>query len=314
MDLPRTDTLLAPVHALGVLAQTGSYTQAAKRLGLSKAAVSQRITELEKAVGVPLVRRTTRSVHLTEAGLRLVERTGDAWSRIEDALNVAHDLAAAPRGLVRVTAPVALGRQHLAPLLPAFLQQWPEIRVELELSDTLLNLTQAGFDLAVRHTSHPPDNLVAWRLCASRTLLVAGRGHLERHGAPEHPSELAAHPCLTYLRPGPAVWRFEETHPAGGREPERVEVAVRGALRANNSEVLREATLAGLGLALLPDFSAGAALAAGRLHALLPGWRPLGFFGEAIYAMRPWSAQVPKAVQALVAHLQAHLGQGLAGG
>jgi DNA-binding transcriptional LysR family regulator len=314
MKAASTAPLWPHVHALGVIAQSGSYTLAAQRLGLSKAAVSQRIAELERAVGVPLLARTTRSVRLTEAGRQLVEETGASYAQIEQSLAGVRDLAARPQGLVRLTAPVALGRQHVAPRLEGFLAAWPGIRVELELSDRLVNLAHEGFDLAVRHTSTPPDNHVAWRLCGSRTLLVATPGYLRRRGTPAAPAELAAHDCLPYLRPGPAVWPFEQTVAARGagpeREPERISVTVGGPLRANNSEVLRAAVLAGLGIGLLPDFSAAAALKAGRLRELLPGWRPVGFFGDAVYALRPWSPRVPRAVRALVDHLRTALGGG----
>ena len=297
------------LHALGQIAQSGSFTLAAQRLGLSKAAVSQRIAELERAVGVPLLARTTRSVRLTEAGKRLVDETTASFASIEQSLANVRDLATRPQGLVRLTAPVALGRQHVAPQLQGFLAAWPGIRIELELSDRLVNLAHEGFDLAVRHTSRPPDSHVAWRLCASRTLLVATPSYLRRHGTPAAPAELAAHDCLPYLRPGPAVWPFEQVT-AHGAEPARVSVTVGGPLRANNSEVLREAVLAGLGIGLLPDFSAAAALKSGRLRELLPGWRPVGFFGDAVYLLRPWSPQVPRAVRALVDHLRAELGGG----
>lgn len=297
------------VHALAAVAQLGSFTRAAERLGLSKAAVSQRIAELERKLGVPLLQRTTRSVRLTEAGKQLVEQTAESFAQIEQSLHGVRDLAQQPRGLVRLTAPVALGRQHVAPVLEHFLRAWPGIRVELDLSDRLLNLAHEGFDLAVRHTSAPPDNHVAWKLCGSRTLLVAAPAYLRRRGTPEHPAELAAHDCLPYLRPGPAVWSFEQ--PARGRaEPQRARVTVNGPLRANNSEVLRDAVLAGLGLGLLPDFSAASALAAGRLREAMPSWRPVGFFGDAIYALRPWSPQVPRAVRALVEHLREALAAG----
>lgn len=301
------------VHALGVIAQCGSFTLAAQRLGLSKAAVSQRIAELERAVGVPLLQRTTRSVRPTEAGKRLVDETAASFSQIEQSLLGVRDLASQPQGLVRVTAPVALGRQHVVPQLEGFLRAWPDIRVELDLSDRLVNLAHEGFDLAVRHTSAPPDSHVAWKLCPSRTLLLAAPAYLRRRGTPAHPDELAAHDCLPYLRGGPSVWAFEKT-PAkagrGGGEPERVRVTVTGPLRANNSEVLRDAVLAGLGLAQVPDFSAAAALKAGRLREVLPDWRPVGFFGDAVYALRPFSPQVPRAVRALVEHLRDALARG----
>lgn len=305
--------LAAPVfsdlHLLTVLAQTRSYTQAARRLGISKASVSMRIAELERAAGVPLVRRTTRSVGLTEAGQQLVDDTQGAFTRIEQSFASIKDLAGMPRGLVRVTAPVALGRQHIAPTLAAFLRTYPEIRLELDLTDRFVNLAQEGFDLAIRHAHAPPDTHVAWVLCPSRSLLVASSDYLRRHGTPSHPSDLASHQCLLYLR-GTAgqSWSFERE---GGRKAtENVIVAVNGPLRANNSEVLREAVLGGVGIGLLPDFSAAAHLGPRQLVRVLPQWQPRGFFGERLYAIRPWSAQVPRAVRCFVDHLRQALAQG----
>jgi DNA-binding transcriptional LysR family regulator len=317
MESAQADSLWSHVHLLSVIAQAGSFTRAAQRLSLSKAAVSQRLAELERQVGLTLVQRTTRSVRLTEAGQRLVDDTAESFAHIARSIGSARDRAGQPRGLVRVTAPVALGRQQIAPTLEAFFRDYPEVRVEMELSDRVASLAQEGFDLAVRHTSAPPDNHVAWKLCDSRTLLVASAGYLRRRGTPEHPDELSAHDCLAYLRIGPAQWLFEQAPrdqraPARAPEPERVSVAVQGPLRANNSELLRDAVLAGLGIAQLPDFSASAALRAGRLREVLPAWRPVGFFGDAIYAMRPWSPTTPRAVQALVAHLRTALSAGFA--
>lgn len=307
----RTDTLWPHLHLLTVIARTGSFTRAAQRLSLSKAAVSQRVAELERSVGMTLVQRTTRSVRLTDAGQRLVDETAESFDRIARSVAGVRDLAGQPRGLVRVSAPVALGRQQVAPTLEAFFRRHPAVRVELELSDRVANLAHEGFDLAVRHTSAPPDNHVAWKLCDSRTLLVASAGYLRRRGAPAHPSELAAHDCLAYLRTGPAVWWFEQ-RPRGAKDAERVSVAVQGPLRANNSELLRDAVLSGLGIAQVPDFSAAAALRAGRLREVLPGWRPVGFFGDAVYAIRPWSPATPRAVQVLVEHLREQLAGGFA--
>lgn len=296
-------TAFSDLHLLSVLAQTRSYTQAARRLGISKASASTRIGDLERAAGVPLVRRTTRSVGLTEAGLQLVSETQAAFERIEQSFAGVRDLAGSPRGLVRVTAPVALGRQHVAPTLTAFLKRYPEIRIELDLSDRFVNLAQEGFDLAIRHTQAPPDTHVAWVLCASRSLLVASPAYLRQHGTPDHPSQLAAHQCLLYLRDGGSQsWSF--VREGARKSPEQVVVPVNGPLRANNSEVLREAVLGGLGLGLLPDFSAAAHLDPRRLVQVLPRWRPQGFFGDRLYAIRPWAPQVPRAVQCLVDHLR----------
>jgi len=306
---PSAGPAFADLHLLTVLAQTRSYTQAARRLGISKASVSMRIADLERAAGVPLVRRTTRSVGLTEAGQQLVDDTQGAFTRIEQSFASIKDLAGNPRGLVRVTAPVALGRQHVVPALAPFLHAFPEIRVELDLTDRFVNLAQEGFDLAVRHSHEPPDTHVAWVLCETRSLLVASRDYLLKHGAPAHPSELAAHQCLLYLRGSTGQsWSFERV--GGKRQSDSVLVQVNGRLRANNSEALREAVLGGLGIGLLPDFSAAAHLGPRQLVQVLPGWRPQGFFGERIYAIRPWSAQVPRAVQCLVEHLRGALGRG----
>ncbi|MET0332858.1 MAG: LysR family transcriptional regulator [Rhizobacter sp.] len=308
----RIDLVWPQVHALVLLAQSTSYTRVAQRLGLSKAAVSQRISDLERAVGQTLVQRTTRSVRLTDAGQRLVEQTAESFALITRSVGEARDLAAKPRGLVRLTAPVALGRQHLAPQLEAFLREQPDVRVELDLSDRLATLAHEGYDLAVRHTSAPPDTHVAWKLCASRSLLVASAAYLKRRGTPDHPNELAHHACLAYLRPGRTVWQMERIAKERGSRsgPERLNVTVQGPLRASNSEVLRDAALSGLGIALVPDFSVVDALRARRLRVVLPAWRPVGAFGDAIYAMHPWSPTTPKAVQALVAHLR----QALSGG
>lgn len=300
------DRLWPQVHTLALLAQLGSFTRVAQRLGISKAAVSQRLSELERDIGQVLVQRTTRSLRLTDAGQRLVGQTADSFAQIARGVAEARDEATAPRGLVRVTAPVALGRQQVASAIEAFCRLQPQVRVELDLSDRLVTLAHEGFDLAIRHVSTPPENHVAWRLRGSQALAVASSAYLRRRGTPAHPAELAGHACLAYLRPGPASWAFEraEALDPPPAEPERCRVPVQGPLRANNSEVLRDAALAGLGIALLPDFSAEAGLRSGRLRTLLPGWRPVGFFGEAIWAIRPWSPHSPKAVQALVAHLR----------
>ena len=317
--------LVADLHLLTVLAATRSFTETARRLGLSKASASMRISELERSAGVQLVRRTTRSVGLTEAGQQLVNDMQPAFRRISESYSAARDMAGTPRGLIRLTAPVALGRQHLAPCIAAFLQQFPDIHIELELTDRFINLANEGFDLAIRHTNTPPETHVAWLLCESRSSLFASADYLARRGMPTHPSELAAHDSLLYLRGGD-VGRWTFVRPAAPdqrksalRQTERVGVNVTGALKVNNSEVLRDALLAGLGIGLLPDFSLppasldGQAGQAAQLVPVLPDWQVQSFFGESIYALRPWSAQVPRAVSCLVEHLRQHFSGGFPG-
>ena len=309
MQDQKTPELWSHCHWLTVLAEQGSYTAAATRLGVSKAAMSQRIAELERIAGVPLVQRTTRSVRLTEAGQRLVDQTRAAFEQISQSFAQVRGLAGAPQGLLRVTAPVALARQQIVPLLPDFLRQYPQVRIELNLSDRLSSLATEGFDLAIRHTAHPPDTHVAVALCATRSVLVASKAYLRRAGTPQQPADLTAHNCLHYPRPQERpAWTFEPQGRTGTRE--RVTVQVSGSLAANNSEALRDAALAGLGITLLPDFSAQAALQAGKLVEVLPGWAPVGSFADRIYAIRPYTAHVPRAVSLFVDYLRCALKSG----
>ena len=310
MSTDQLSPLVADLHLLTVLATTKSFTETARRLGVSKASASMRISELERTAGVMLVRRTTRSVGLTEAGQQMVSGMQPAFDRIVESYTAARDLVGTARGLVRLTAPVALGRQHLAPRIATFLKRFPDIHIELELTDRFINLANEGFDLAVRHTSAPPETHVAWVLCDTRSVLVASPDYLQRRGVPAHPSELIAHNCLLYLGDHAGSWTFVRAarNAKSKRKPaERVGVNIAGSLKANNSEVLRDALLAGLGIGLLPDFSMPTGQKQPKSAALvrvLPDWQVQGFFGERIYALRPWSAQLPKAVQCLVEHLR----------
>lgn len=310
MENLRTNALLGHLHWLVALAQHGSYTAAAAHLGVSKAAVSQHISDLERIAGVPLVQRTTRSVRLTELGQRLVEQTRPAFESIAESFAGVREHGGTPRGLVRVSAPVALARQQLVPHLASFLRDNPEVRIELELSDQLVALAREGFDLAIRHSDQVPDTHVAWELCETRSVLVAGPAYLAAHGEPRRPEDLAGHACLHYPRGRETpTWTLERPA-ARGTRAQRVTVPVRGPLAANNSEALRDAALADVGIALLPDFSAQAALHAGKLNQVLPRWNLTGTFARRIHALRPYSSRVPLAVAALVQHLR----QSLAGG
>lgn len=317
MNEQKPNELWSHLHWLTVLAQHGSYTAAAARLGVSKAAMSQRMAELERLAGVALVRRTTRSVQLTDAGQRLVDDTRAQFEHIAQSFAEVRDLAGAPRGLLRVTAPVAFARQQLMPLLADFLQDYPEVRLELDMSDRLSSMTTEGFDLAIRHTAAPPDTHVAWTLCTTQSVLVASRSYLRKHGTPLTPKDLMAHNCLHYPRAHDApAWTFEPRGAPGNEEKsaERMTIPVSGSLSANNSEALREAALTGLGIALLPDFSAQSSLRAGKLVRVLPGFTPVGAFADQIYAIRPYSAHVPRAVTALVAYLRQALAAGFSEG
>ena len=291
-------TPFSDMHLLTVLAETRSFAQAAERLGISRSSASMRIAALEKMAGVPLVRRSTRQVSLTEAGQQLVDDVAPAFARINSSFNAVHDLTGAPRGTLRVTAPVALGRQYISPSLGGFLLKYPDIRLELELTDRLVNLSHEGFDLAIRHARHVPDNYVVWELARSESMLVASDHYIEKRGLPKHPSDLSNHDFALYVG-SPRSMAFQRR--GADATPEYVDVNTR--FTANNSEVLREIVLSGAALGLLPDFSLSATAPA--LRRVMPDWAVQGYFGSHIVAVRPFSPSVPLAVHCLVDHLKA---------
>lgn len=292
----KTDALWLHLYWLTVLAEQGSFTRAAERLEVSKAAMSQKIKELEQQAGVPLVTRTTRTLRLTSAGEKLVEELRVPFAQIEQSFFSVRDSAGPLRGLIRVTAPVAFARQQLVPHITAFLREHPQVRVQLEVSDRLVSLASEGFDLAIRHSDMLPDTHVALPLCATRALVVASPAYLRQYGQPQTPLALSEHQCLYYPRGTETPrWTF-----CRDGDSEKIVVNVSGPFATNNSESIRDAALQGLGIALLPDFSAQAALDDGRLVEVLPQWQTSGAFAKNLYIVRPWAAQVPRAVSGFV--------------
>lgn len=297
MKMLKTDALWIHLHWLVTLAEQGSFTRAAERLDVSKAAMSQKIRELEEAAGVPLVQRTTRSVRLTSAGEKLVEELRGPFAQIAQSFFSVRDAAGPLRGVVRITAPVAFARQQLLSHITAFLLEYPQVRIQLEVSDRLVSLSSEGFDLAIRHGEQIPETHVAQRLCDTATVLVASPAYLKRYGTPQTPAELAQHQCLYYPRGMESPrWRF-----VAQQQPlEKVEITVSGPFATNNSETIRDAAIQGLGIALLPDFSAQSALEEQQLTQLLPGWQPVDAFAERLWIVRPYAAQVPRAVSEFI--------------
>ncbi|WHQ77259.1 LysR family transcriptional regulator [Pantoea sp. Lij88] len=288
----KTDALWDHLHWLTVLAEQGSFTRAAERLDVSKAAMSQKIKELEEMAGVLLVQRTTRSVRLTSAGEKLVEELREPFARIEQSFFSVRDTAGPVRGLVRITAPVAFARQQLVPIIGEFLRDYPQVRLQLDVTDRIVSLSSEGFDLAIRHSDTLPETHVALPLCDTRTLLVASPAYLSIQGVPHTPQDLVQHNCLYYPRGVESPrWRF-----VTAADSEQVQVRIQGSFATNNSESIRDAALQGLGIAMLPDFSAREALKSGSLQQVLPEWQPVEAFAARLWIVRPWAAQVPRAV------------------
>lgn len=283
------------------VAERLSFSAAATRLGLSKSAVSAKVADLEREVGLPLLNRTTRRVSLTDAGRVFAEHARRAVAEAGGAFDALMEMRAAPRGLLRVAAPVAIGRQLIGPLVPDYLAGHSEVSIELAVGDALVDLAADGFDLCIRHTDAPPETHVAWLLRAVSWHLVAAPAYLARRGEPQAPADLAGHDCLFYLRDGQRMTLDLR------RGAEEAAVAVGGRFRANGSEILRDAALGGLGIGLLPDYSVAPWLARGDLVAVLGDWTVRGSFGRAIHASRPWSPNVPPLVRSFVSFLQARL-------
>ncbi len=199
---------------------------------------------------------------------------------------------------------MAFSRQQLVPAIAPFLHQHPQLHLQLEVTDRLVSLASEGFDLAIRHCRREalPDTHVAWPLCHTATLIVASADYIRRHGRPETPDDLRHHQCLTYPRgPQRPQWTF-----ASRQAPdERVTINVQGPFATNNSESLRDAVLAGLGVALLPDFSAREAIGRGLVQELLPAWQPVEVFADKLYVIRPYTPRVSRAVETFSRYLKA---------
>ncbi|GEP01402.1 LysR family transcriptional regulator [Methylobacterium haplocladii] len=249
------------------VAEAGSISRAAEELGLSKGTVSKALARLEARIGARLFNRTSRRLALTEAGHAARDGAARILAEGEAAETEAKAATAVPRGLVRLAAPMSFGVLHVAPLLPELLTQYPEISVDLHLSDALVDLVGGGFDIGLRIAALADSSLRARRLCEVNRSLVATPGYLDRHGRPNHPRDLAAHACLGYAYlPTPDRWRFT------GPDATEAAITPAGPLRANNADALAPALRAGLGLAVQPDFMIWDDLQTGRLERTLTGW------------------------------------------
>ncbi|RMD61740.1 MAG: LysR family transcriptional regulator [Alphaproteobacteria bacterium] len=246
--------------------ETHSFSAAARALGLSKSAVSKQIARLERDLGVRLLNRTTRRLSLTEAGTAFYEGCQRMVAEAEAATRTVTHLAAAPRGVLRVNAPMSFGIRHVGPALPAFMERYPELAVEMVLNDRMVNLVEEGFDVGIRIARLADSTLVARRLAPSRRILCASPAYLARRDAPRDIEDLRTHDCLlySYLQTG-NIWRF--AGPDGVRR-----VRVSGRLRTNNGDTLLAAACGGMGIALLPTFICGDDIRAGRLVRVLPLW------------------------------------------
>ncbi|MCA0401631.1 MAG: LysR family transcriptional regulator [Proteobacteria bacterium] len=270
------------------VASTGSMSQAARELGISPPVVSKRIKRLEARLGTRLLERTTRQIALTEAGRGFHERVLAILASVDEAEDWAGQRAQAARGPLRVSAPTTFGRLHVAPHLVRFLERYPEIRLDLSLSDSFVDIVAEGFDVAIRIADLADTSLVAKKLAPNHRVLCASPDYLAGVGMPEAIGDLAAHRLLVH---NADHWRLE------GPEGETI-VKVESVIRTNSSEVIREAVLAGLGIALRSTWDVGPELRSGALAIVLPRYRASR--RVAIHAVFPSRRHMPQRVRVFI--------------
>jgi len=272
--------------------ETGSFTAAADRLGTSSGQASKLVSRLESELGVRLLNRTTRAVSATEAGQAYFDRLRPLLDEFDSLDASIRDASHAPRGRLRLTAPLTFGTMELAPTLNAFALQYPEVELDVSFSDRVVSLVDEGFDMAVRVGRPSDSNMIVRKLCDVRIVVVGSPDYLERGGEPQTPDDLSRQDCIidtNFREPGRWPFRDQGGAPIGA--------SVSGRIRYSNAEACLNAAEAGLGLACVPSFVAGDALRAGRVRRVLLSSEPEPY---AVHALYPHSRHLAGKVRVLV--------------
>ena len=273
--------------AFACVVDCGSFSAAARRMGLTPSAVSRQVARLEAVLQVRLLERTTRKLRLTDAGTAAYARCQDMVSAAREVLALSDTHTAEPRGMVRVSMAKAVGRLVIHPLMPEFLRRYPEVDVQMVVTDRTVDLFEEAIDLAIRVTDAPPPGLAGRPLMHIRHIVCASPQYLEEAGTPTHPLDLARHSCL-YLGEDErdCNWHF---HRAG----ENACVKVSGRYVANHSEIRLEGAIQHLGIASLPEFTARAALSSGALIEVLPDWEHKTAYAGTVWLLYPSNRFLP---------------------
>jgi DNA-binding transcriptional LysR family regulator len=286
------------MRVFAAVVDAGSFVGAADGLGMSKAAVSRYLSELEQRLGVRLLHRTTRKLSLTAEGEVFLARSREILASIEDSEAEISTRSQTAGGLLKISVPVSFGIRHLAPLWTEFMQAHPRVSLDVQLADRIMDLVDEGFDLAVRIARLPDSSLVSRQLASTRLVLCASPEYLRTKGTPQHPTELVAHDVIGYsLLAMGDQWQF--TGPEGP-----VTVKTQPRIRSNNGDTCVAACLRGAGLQLQPTFLIASELASGRLVEVLPQFRSIEL---GIYAVYPTRKFVMPKVRAVVEFLSARL-------
>src|SRR5215813_7195577 len=291
---------LASIRAFTKVVAHGSFSEAARELRLSRSAVSKYVIDLEEQVGVQLLNRTTRSATPTENGQAYYERCRAILADLQEADLLVSSAQAEPRGLLRINAPMSFGTLHLSRAIADFMERYPDLQMQLILSDQLIDPVQEGFDVTLRIADLPSSNLVARKIVPARREICAAPAYLERRGTPQKPADLRAHDCLHYghLATG-NQWKL--TGPGGDHW-----IAVPWTLCSNNAEILRDAALNGRGIVLLPTFIAGADLQQGQLRSILADYTAPEL---SLYAIYPPNRHLSVKVRVLIDFLVERFGR-----
>jgi DNA-binding transcriptional LysR family regulator len=249
--------------------ESGSFSKAAQRLGIANSSVSKRIQALETNLGVRLIQRSTRSLRLTEEGQLLFERCARIKEQIEDISLEASRYKAAPRGTVKLFVPPLLAHTRLAPHLPDFLSRYPEVSIELELTERQSDLKEAGFDLSIRTGELKDSSMIGQRLCTVNAVLCASPNYLDRHGRPSRPADLQRHNYLAWR--GPDGRPYSQLIFKKGSKSYKTKIA--GNLASTDAMALKESAIYGAGITLLPDIAIDREIESGLLEAILPKYR-----------------------------------------
>ena len=260
---------------------SGSFTAAAERLEISKSVVSKYVSRLEDRLGARLLNRTTRRLSLTEVGHVFYERSRKGLADIEDAELEVSRMQGTPRGTLRLNTPMSFGIMHIAPGLAEFMRQYPDVTVDMNLNDRIVDVIDEGYDVSIRIAELPDSSLVARRLAPCRHAIVAAPEYLEAHGTPRTPAELQDHNIITYrYQESAQEWHFRSADNKASAVP------VAGSLTVDNSLAIRAALLAGVGIGRTPTFVVGEDIREGRLVSLLKGYETLEVSIYLVYAQR----------------------------
>lgn len=282
----------------------GGISAAARKLNLSKSMVSKRVSDLEAALGVPLLQRSTRVVRPTEHGEALVERMGPLTTELTEAAEQISSGGGTLTGRLRIAAPMSFGTLHLTPILASFAAAHPALELAIDLDDRMTDLVRGGYDAAVRIGTLPDSSLIARKLCDEQRVIVCSPSYKKARGLPAAVADLPNHACIDYANVHSSqLWQFAPERP-GGRARH---IALRSRIVANNGEVMRDFAIAGLGLAILPMFLAAEPLRNGRLIEALPGARPPAL---AVHIVYPQTRTPSAKLRAFVDHMAAAFAKG----